>query len=72
MKSVKIVEVAPRDGFQILPLFIPTEEKIAFIESLIEAGCREIEASSFVSPKWVPQLGGCGEYLQIPSALRLE
>ena len=55
-KVIKIVEVAPRDGFQILPSFIPTNEKIALIESVIHAGCDEIEASSFVSPKWVPQL----------------
>jgi hydroxymethylglutaryl-CoA lyase len=48
--------VAPRDGFQILPQKIPFQEKADLIESLINAGCEEIEASSFVSPKWVPQL----------------
>ncbi len=55
-KRIKIIEVAPRDGFQILPVFIPTEVKADLINSLIEAGCDEIEASSFVSGKWVPQL----------------
>lgn len=54
--TIKIVEVAPRDGFQILPSFIPTKEKITLINALVEAGCDEIEASSFVSPKWIPQL----------------
>lgn len=56
LETIQIIEVAPRDGFQILPSFIPTAEKIALIEALIDAGCDEIEASSFVSPKWVPQL----------------
>jgi hydroxymethylglutaryl-CoA lyase len=56
MGKIRIVEVAPRDGFQILNTFIPTEAKIGFIKSLIDAGCEEIQASSFVSPKWIPQL----------------
>lgn len=59
--SIQIVEVAPRDGFQILPSFIPTEKKIALIEAVIRAGCDEVEASSFVSPKWVPQLSDAVE-----------
>ena len=54
--SIQITEVAPRDGFQILPRPIPFAEKIALIEELIAAGCGEIEATSFVSPKWVPQM----------------
>lgn len=59
---VHITEVAPRDGFQILPgRQIPLEEKLQFIQSLIDAGCLEIEASSFVSPKWVPQLADSEE-----------
>ncbi len=53
---ILITEVAPRDGFQILPRLIPFEEKVKFIQSIIDAGCEEIEASSFVSPKWVPQM----------------
>lgn len=55
-KRIEVTEVAPRDGFQILPQKIPFQEKANFIQSLIDAGCQEIEASSFVSPKWVPQL----------------
>lgn len=54
--SIHITEVAPRDGFQILPRLIPLDEKLDFIQNLIDAGCAEIEATSFVNPKWVPQM----------------
>lgn len=57
MSEIRIIEVGPRDGLQNEKIPIPTEEKIAFINRLVEAGLREIEATSFVSPKWVPQLG---------------
>ncbi len=53
---VKLVEVSPRDGLQNEPNFVPTPIKIAFIEKLADAGLKHIEATSFVSPKWVPQL----------------
>ena len=55
--AIRIVEVGPRDGLQNEQVPIPTEEKLAFITRLVAAGLREIEVSSFVSPKWVPQLG---------------
>lgn len=54
---VKIVEVGPRDGLQNEAQVVPTEIKIELIERLAEAGLRVIEATSFVSPKWVPQMG---------------
>lgn len=54
---IRIVEVGPRDGLQNEPTPVPTEEKLAFIGRLRDAGLVEIEATSFVSPKWVPQLG---------------
>lgn len=54
---IRIVEVGPRDGLQNEGTPIPTSEKLAFIERLYRAGLREIEATSWVSPKWVPQLG---------------
>ncbi len=54
---VKIVEVGPRDGLQNEKQVIPTETKIELIERLAEAGLSVIEATSFVSPKWVPQMG---------------
>ncbi len=54
---VKIVEVGPRDGLQNEKQLVPTEIKIELIERLADAGVRVIEATSFVSPKWVPQMG---------------
>ena len=55
--SVKIVEVGPRDGLQNEKQVVPTAIKIELIDRLAEAGLRMIEATSFVSPKWVPQMG---------------
>jgi len=54
---VKIVEVGPRDGLQNEAQVVPTATKIELIERLAAAGLRVIEATSFVSPKWVPQMG---------------
>ncbi len=53
---VKIVEVGPRDGLQNEPGVVPAEVKIRLIDLLTEAGLPAIEATSFVSPKWVPQM----------------
>lgn len=53
---VKIVEVGPRDGLQNEPRPISLEDKIELIRRLGEAGVRNIESGSFVSPKWVPQV----------------
>lgn len=58
---VRIIEVGPRDGLQNEKTPIPTEVKIQFVKDLVAAGLREIEVSSFVSPKWVPQLGDSAE-----------
>lgn len=55
-RYVKMVEVGPRDGLQNEPTPVPTEVKIELIERLTEAGLPVIEATSFVSPKWVPQM----------------
>jgi len=54
---VKIVEVGPRDGLQNEKQVVPTAIKIELIERLADAGLSVIEATSFVSPKWVPQMG---------------
>ena len=54
---VKIVEVSPRDGLQNEKTIVPTETKIELIRRLAETGVPVIEAGSFVSPKWVPQMG---------------
>ena len=53
---VRIVEVGPRDGLQNEAATVPTATKIALIERLAGCGYREVEATSFVSPKWIPQL----------------
>jgi isopropylmalate/homocitrate/citramalate synthase len=55
-RDVRIYEVGPRDGLQNEAGPIPTEAKLRFIELLADAGLREIEATSFVSPKAIPQL----------------
>lgn len=55
-KAVRIVEVGPRDGLQNEKASIPTEQKIQFIQLLADAGLPCVEATSFVSPKAIPQL----------------
>lgn len=65
--QVKVVEVGPRDGLQNAEETIPTESKIAYIKKLVEAGCRYIEVTSFVHPKWIPQLADSkAVYGQLP------
>lgn len=58
--SVRIVEVGPRDGLQNEKVLIPTEQKIQFIQMLAAAGLPVVEATSFVSPRAIPQLGDAG------------
>jgi len=58
---VQIVEVGPRDGFQSIGPLIPTDRKIAIIEVLHAAGVTRVEATSFVSPKALPQLADAAE-----------
>jgi hydroxymethylglutaryl-CoA lyase len=55
-KSVTVYEVGPRDGLQNEPVILPTEAKIEFIHGLVDAGFKDIEVTSFVRPRWVPQL----------------
>lgn len=61
--SVRIVEVGPRDGLQNEPGIVPLDAKVALIDALADAGLRMIEAGSFVSPKWVPQMADTAEVL---------
>lgn len=61
MVDIRIVEVSPRDGLQNEAVSVPTALKAILIDNLLKAGLREIEVSSFVSPKWVPQLGDIEE-----------
>jgi len=55
-RHVRIVEVGPRDGLQNEKTAVSADTKVALIEKLRLAGLRIIEAGSFVSPKWVPQV----------------
>ena len=55
-KAVRLVEVGPRDGLQNEAAIVATEKKAEFVTLLLEAGLRDIEVTSFVHPKWVPQL----------------
>jgi len=59
--GVRIVEVGPRDGLQNEKTIIAAADKIALIDRLSQTGLRSIEATSFVSPKWVPQLADAAE-----------
>ncbi|KAL0091989.1 hypothetical protein J3Q64DRAFT_1726416 [Phycomyces blakesleeanus] len=56
-KYVKIVEVGPRDGLQNEKQLIPVQTKVKLIELLAQAGLPVVETTSFVNPKWVPQMG---------------
>jgi hydroxymethylglutaryl-CoA lyase len=60
---VKIVEVGPRDGLQNESSPVPADAKIGLVHRLQEAGLREIEVTSFVSPKWVPQMADAAEVM---------
>ncbi len=59
-KAVRIYEVGPRDGLQNEPGVVPTATKIALIDLLSKSGLTHIEAASFVSPRWVPQMWDAG------------
>ena len=63
MTYVEIFEVGPRDGLQNEKRLIPAAEKIALVDLLSQAGFRRIEAASFVSPKWVPQMADGAEVM---------
>lgn len=62
-RKIYIREVAPRDGFQSWPEFVPTDKKIEIIKLLIEAGVTEMETTSFVSPKAIPQMRDAAEVM---------
>jgi len=62
-QSVSIVEVGPRDGFQVEKAFIPTDLKIRVIDLLSDAGLKTIEATSFVNPKVIPQMADADEVM---------
>ncbi|CAN5894823.1 hydroxymethylglutaryl-CoA lyase [soil metagenome] len=59
--EARIYEVGPRDGLQNEARQVPTADKLKFIDALVAAGIRDIEITSFVSPKWIPQLADAAE-----------
>jgi isopropylmalate/homocitrate/citramalate synthase len=62
-RKVRIVDVAPRDGLQNEPKSVPASVKIELIERLQDAGLAAVEATAFVSPKWVPQMADHAEVM---------
>ena len=60
---VRLVEVGPRDGLQNEQAMVPTDVKVALVDLLTDAGFAAIEATSFVSPKWVPQMADAAEVM---------
>lgn len=62
---VRIVEVGPRDGLQNEAGRVPTADKADLVRALIATGMPEVELTSFVSPKWIPQLGDAAELLEM-------
>ena len=63
-KKVRIVDVGPRDGLQNEKQEVPTKVKLELIERLADAGLRAVEATAFVSPKWIPQMADHTEVLE--------
>ena len=64
MADVTWTDVAPRDGLQNIATSVPTEVKVRLIEGLLASGVARVEATSFVSPRWVPQLADAAEVLR--------
>jgi isopropylmalate/homocitrate/citramalate synthase len=62
-KTVRIVEVGPRDGLQNEAVLVPHAVRLHLIQLLIAAGLKNIEVGSFVSPRWVPQMAGTADLL---------
>lgn len=63
-RKIEIVEVGPRDGLQNDPVLMPTDVKIEFVERLIDAGVKRMEAASFVHPKLLPAMADSAEVMQ--------
>jgi hydroxymethylglutaryl-CoA lyase len=64
-KKVRIVEVGPRDGLQNEKMEVPTQVKLELIARLADAGLPAVEATAFVSPKWIPQMADHTEVLEV-------
>jgi len=70
MEMIRITDVAPRDGLQAEAGVVETGEKAALVKAIEGAGVDEVEVSSFVSPKWVPQLGDAGALFDLIAATK--
>jgi hydroxymethylglutaryl-CoA lyase len=64
MGEITWTDVAPRDGLQTIAATVPTEVKVRLVEGLLAAGAPRVEATSFVSPRWVPQLADAADVLR--------
>ncbi|MGH2480348.1 MAG: hydroxymethylglutaryl-CoA lyase, partial [Ktedonobacteraceae bacterium] len=62
-RVVRVVEVGPRDGLQNEKALVPTAQKVQFIQMLADAGLPVVEATSFVSPRAIPQLSDASEVM---------
>ena len=62
--TVEVYEVGPRDGLQNEPRSLSVGDKVRLIEALLEAGLKHVEVTSFVSPRWIPQLADAEEVLE--------
>jgi hydroxymethylglutaryl-CoA lyase len=63
-QEVNIVEIGPRDGLQNEPMFLDTDKKIELIRHLVASGFKELEATSFVHPKWIPNLADAEQVME--------
>lgn len=64
-KSIEIYEIGPRDGFQSVRNYIPLQTKLSVIEKIVEAGVKNIQVTSFVSPKAIPQMRDAKEVTKV-------
>jgi hydroxymethylglutaryl-CoA lyase len=63
LKRVSVYEVGPRDGLQNEAKLLPAADKVRLIHALLDAGMKRIEATSFVSPKWIPQVADASDVM---------
>ena len=71
-KRVRVTDVAPRDGLQNESGRVPTARKAELVRAVAAAGVDEVEITSFVSPKWIPQLGDASELCELLAEVKPE
>ena len=72
MRPVRITDVSPRDGLQAEAVLVPTHRKAELVGAVQRTGVNEVEVSSFVSPKWIPQLGDAPDLFALLAASKPE